>query len=162
MSKKVLGYSLHSLFVLFPMGLLIASFIFDLLSLLTQEPQWNTFSMWAMGSGIVWAFLSALLGLVEWLAIPANSQARSVGLWHGIGSIIVVLFFVSSFVLRRESPGTLDAMPFILSCIGVSLALTTAWLGGELVERLPKKSLELRPAPAVEKPRIRRKADQFR
>ena len=48
---------------------------------------------------------------------------------------MVGLFLVSWF-LRRPNPDHPSTTAFVLSCVGIGLALITGWLGGELVERL--------------------------
>ena len=49
---------------------------------------------------------------------------------------MVVLLFAVGWLLRLHAPRNPGPLPFILSLLGVGLALVTSWLGGELVERL--------------------------
>jgi uncharacterized membrane protein len=55
---------------------------------------------------------------------------------HGLVNLGVVVLFIASWLLRRDSPGVPPAAAFALSFIGVAGALLGGWLGGELVERL--------------------------
>ena len=56
---------------------------------------------------------------------------------HGGGNLIVVVLFAASWLLRLGRADYLpDVLPFVLEVAGVALALVTAWLGGELVDRL--------------------------
>src|SRR5205814_9857468 len=67
----------------------------------------------------------------------AGSRAKSVGLLHGGGNVVVVALFAVSWLLRLGAAGYLpDTLAFILSLAGVLLATVTGWLGGELVDRL--------------------------
>jgi hypothetical protein len=50
--------------------------------------------------------------------------------------VIVLVLFAASWLLRRDLPERPDALVFVLSFGGAGLALLTAWLGGELVDRL--------------------------
>jgi uncharacterized membrane protein len=77
-----------------------------------------------------------LFGLIDWLAIPARTRAKRIGLWHGAGNVVVVALFVVSWLLRLPTPRNPGPLAFIFSLVGVGLALVTSWLGGELVERL--------------------------
>jgi uncharacterized membrane protein len=77
-----------------------------------------------------------VFGLVDWLAIPRRTRARSIGAIHGIGNVIVTGLFLLSWLLRRGDPLHPGTGPVVLSLIGVLLALVTGWLGGELVDRL--------------------------
>jgi uncharacterized membrane protein len=133
---KLAGHAIHPMLIAFPLGLLATAVIFDLIYLFTGNAELVTFSYWAIAAGIVGGLLAALFGLIDWLAIPAGTRAKGVGLWHGGGNVVVVLLFVVSWLLRLPAPRTPGPLPFILSLVGVVLALVTSWLGGELVERL--------------------------
>jgi hypothetical protein len=37
--------------------------------------------------------LAAVFGLIDWTGIPSESRARNVGIWHGLGNVVVVLLF---------------------------------------------------------------------
>src|SRR5262249_47754242 len=74
-------------------------------------------------------------GAVDWSYIPAGTRAKRVGAVHGIGNIAVVLMFMGSWYLRSAFV-TPPTRAFVLSFMGVGLALVTGWLGGELVTRL--------------------------
>ena len=50
--------------------------------------------------------------------------------------MFVMILFVASWLLRRNSPDVPSTAAFALSFIGVAAALLGGWLGGELVERL--------------------------
>jgi uncharacterized membrane protein len=94
-------------------------------------------SFWLISAGIIGGLLAALFGLVDWLSIPNGTRAKSVGLTHGIGNVIVTGLFAISWYLRLN---TIDYVPATLALLfsfaGVILALFTGWLGGEMVYRL--------------------------
>ena len=48
----------------------------------------------------------------------------------------MLLLFIASWYLRRDLPEQPEPIAFVLSFAGAGLALLTAWLGGELVDRL--------------------------
>jgi uncharacterized membrane protein len=134
---KLLGHPIHPMLIVYPLGLLSAAVIFDLLYLVTGNEQLATFSFWAIAAGLVGGLAAALFGLIDWLAIPRGTRAKRIGLYHGLGNLVVVGLFVLSFVTRRDDPTYLpDTTPLLLGLLGVALALVTAWLGGELVYRL--------------------------
>jgi uncharacterized membrane protein len=133
---KLFGHAIHPVLIVFPLGLLATSFIFDIIHLLTGNGFWSDLAFWLIAAGVIGGLLAALFGLIDWLAIPANTRAKGVGLWHGGGNVVVVLLFVVSWLLRLPAPRNPGPLPFILSLLGVGLALVTSWLGGELVERL--------------------------
>jgi uncharacterized membrane protein len=80
--------------------------------------------------------LAAPFGLIDWMGIPSGTRAKRVGAAHGLGNVVVLLLFVGSVLLRREEAAAPPTAAYVCSFAGVLLALVTAWLGGELVDRL--------------------------
>ena len=133
---KIAGHPVHPMLIVFPLGLLATSFFFDLIRMATGNPSLGIASFWMIAAGIVGGLAAAVFGLVDWLAIPRNTRARSVGALHGVGNVVVTALFAASWLLRRPDPGHPGAGPIVLSLVAVLLALVTGWLGGELVGRL--------------------------
>ena len=134
---KAFGHPIHQMLVVFPLGLLATAVIFDLITLGAGAPQWSRAAFYMIGAGIIGGLTAAIFGLIDWLAIPSDTRAKSVGAWHGLGNVVVVLLFAGSFMLRWNMPeGLPDTAALTFSFIGVLVALVTGWLGGELVNRL--------------------------
>jgi len=133
---RLLGHPIHQMLIVFPLGLLATSLFFDIAHLSSGNPQWAMISYWLIAVGIITALLAAVFGLVDWLAIPAGTRAKRIGLLHGGGNVLVVLLFVGSWLLRQDDPGHPESAALFLSVAAVLLALVTGWLGGELVDRL--------------------------
>jgi hypothetical protein len=53
-----------------------------------------------------------------------------------VGNVIVVALFILSWVLRKGAPEVPPTGAIVAALSGVVLALVTAWMGGELVDRL--------------------------
>jgi uncharacterized membrane protein len=133
---KLFGHPLHQMLIVFPLGLLGGSILFDILYLSTRGEQWGPIAFWMIAVGIVTGLVAAVFGLIDWLGIPANTRAKRIGALHGVGNVIVVGLFIVSWLLRRPEPETPATLAIVLSFVGVALALVTGWLGGELVDRL--------------------------
>lgn len=134
---KLLGHPVHPMLIVYPLALLSAAVIFDVLYVVTGNGDLATFSFWALAAGLVGGAAAAVFGLIDWLAIPRGTRAKRLGALHGIGNAIVVALFTLSFLLRVDAATYLpDALPLVLGLLGAGLALATAWLGGELVYRL--------------------------
>jgi len=134
---KLFGHPIHPMLIVFPLGLLVTSLIFDIIYLITKNSSFGPVSFWMIAAGVVGGLVAALFGLLDWLNIPAGTRAKSVGLWHGLGNVVVVAFFAISWFLRRNNPANVpDTTALIFSLVGVGLGTVTAWLGGELVDRL--------------------------
>ena len=123
--------------VVFPLGLLATAVIFDLLYLIFDNRLLPTASYYMIAAGVLGGLLAAIFGFIDWLALPNASRAKNIGLWHGIGNVVIVLLFSGSWLLRRDNVDFVpDSPALMLSFAGAALALVTAWIGGELVYRL--------------------------
>lgn len=134
---KLLGHPLHPMLVVYPLGLFSTAVILDLIFKGNHNPALSIASYWMITAGLVGGLLAAVVGFIEWMAVPGNSRAKSIGLYHGLGNLAITLLFAISWWLRT---GSQDHVPgtgaFLLSLLGFGLALVTGWLGGELVYRL--------------------------
>lgn len=123
--------------VVFPLGLLTISVVCDLVGFASVAPgRWHDMAYWMIGFGIIGALAAGVFGLVDWVAIPQGTRAKAVGAWHGIGNVVVVLLFVASWAMRYRLSTAPPMGAYVLSFVGIGLALVTGWLGGELVDRL--------------------------
>jgi uncharacterized membrane protein len=133
---KFLGHPVHQMLIVFPLGLLATAVIFDLIYFAGGSATMAVVAYWMISAGIVGGLVAAPFGWIDWFAIPRGTRAKSVGLWHGGGNVLVLLLFVASWLLRRDVPERPEALAFVLSFGAAGLALITGWLGGELVDRL--------------------------
>jgi len=133
---KLFGHPIHQMLIAFPLGLLGMAIIFDIIAIATRTQYWAEIAFWMMASGLIMALIAAPFGFVDWLAIPSGTRAKTIGALHGGGNLLVIILFGCSWLLRREAPGTPDAVARVLSFTGVVLAVGTGWLGAEMVDRL--------------------------
>jgi uncharacterized membrane protein len=137
---KALGHPIHQMLIPFPFGLLATAVIFDVVYLVWGNPAMATVAYWMIVAGIVGGLAAAPFGLIDYLAIPRGTRARSVGLVHGLGNVVVLLLFAASWWLRYGTPDAAashspSTLALALSFAGFALAGLTGWLGGELVDR---------------------------
>lgn len=133
---KLFGHPVHPMLVVFPLGLLTAGVLFDIIYLLGASATMAEVSFWMITVGIVGGLLAAPFGTIDWMAIPKGTRAKSIGALHGAGNVVVVVLFIISWFMRVGSPADPGAWAYVLSFVGIGLALFTGWLGGELVDRL--------------------------
>ena len=133
---KFAGHPVHPMLIVFPLGLLSTAVIFDIIYLVSDNPQWTVVAYYMIGAGVIGGLAAAVFGWLDWIAIPAGTRARRIGLWHGVGNVIVLALFILSWVLRRETAEVPPTGAIVAALSGVVIALITAWLGGELVDRL--------------------------
>jgi uncharacterized membrane protein len=135
---KVLGHPLHQMLIVFPLGLLVTAVVFDAIYYFGgRNPRWADVSYWMIVAGLIGGLAAAVPGWIDWAAIPARTRAKAVGLWHGLGNTIGVMgFFGASWYFRKDTIGSPPDLALLLSLCGLLVGGVTAWLGGELVDRL--------------------------
>jgi uncharacterized membrane protein len=133
---KALGHAIHPMLIPFPLGLLATAVVFDIVYLSTDRAGFAVAAAYMIGAGIIGGLLAAPFGWIDWFRIPAGTRAKSIGLVHGLGNIVVVVLFAVSWLLRANNGWDPTAWALVCSFAAVVLAVVTAWMGGELVERL--------------------------
>ncbi|RZL03444.1 MAG: DUF2231 domain-containing protein [Rubrivivax sp.] len=133
---KFLGHPIHQMLIVFPLGLLGASVLFDLAYRLLHVPVLAEVAYWTMAGGLIGGVAAAPFGLIDWMAIPQGTRAKAIGALHGGANVLVLLLFLGSWVLRQEAEDHASTAATALSIGGLALSMVSAWLGGELVSRL--------------------------
>jgi uncharacterized membrane protein len=134
---RVLGHPVHQMLVVFPLGLLATAVVFDAIHVFGGSATFGQVGYWNITAGLVGGVLAAVFGLVDWLTIPSGTRAKRVGLLHGVGNAVVVVAFFVSWLVRTGGASHVPTVPlFVLEVVAALVASGTAWLGGELVDRL--------------------------
>jgi uncharacterized membrane protein len=134
---KLLGHPIHPMLVVLPLGLFIGAVVFDGLSLWRGSAALAQVGFWNIAGGIVGGLLAAVFGLVDWLAIPAGTRAKRIGLLHAASNVAAIACFAAVWWLRYTAATTvLTTGVFAFEIVAVLLGATGGWLGGELVDRL--------------------------
>jgi uncharacterized membrane protein len=133
---KLAGHPVHPMLIVFPLGLLATALVFDIIYLLSDHAQWTLVAYYMIGAGIIGGLAAAVPGWLDWFAIPRGTRAKRIGLWHGMGNVVVLTLFIVSWVLRRNNPELPPTGAIVAAFAAVVIALVTAWLGGEMVDRL--------------------------
>jgi uncharacterized membrane protein len=134
---RFLGHPVHPMLVVMPLGLFIAAVVLDGLYYWRGDALFATISYYNIAGGILGGLLAAVFGLMDWLAIPAGTRAKRIGMFHGAINVTMVMLFAAVWMARTALP---DFAPttFVLGveAAAIVLALVAGWLGGELVDRL--------------------------
>jgi uncharacterized membrane protein len=133
---KLAGHPVHPMLIAFPLGLLSTAVVFDIIYLITGNVRWTEMAYYLIGAGVIGGIAAAVPGWVDWAAIPGGTRAKRVGLVHGVGNVIVLALFVLSWLLRRPDPAAPPTGAIVGALAGLVIVAGTAWLGGELVDRL--------------------------
>jgi uncharacterized membrane protein len=133
---KLLGHPVHQMLIVFPLGLLATAVIVDIVYFIGDALIFAEVSYYLVIAGLIGGAIAAPFGFIDWLAVPRNTRAKRIGALHGIGNVVVMLLFLASALLRAQLPAEPPTTAYVCSFGGAALALVTAWLGGELVNRL--------------------------
>jgi uncharacterized membrane protein len=134
---RALGHPMHPMLIVFPLGLWTAAVIFDLVYVLNGNETFSQVGFWNITAGLVGALVAAVTGLVDWLAIPGGTRAKSVGLLHGALNAGVVVLFLIAWLIRLDTAGHQPgALGFVIEVVAIAVGTGAAWFGGELVGRL--------------------------
>ncbi len=131
---KIMGHPLHPILLPFPLGLLITSVVFDVLYLFIGNGKWAGISFWMIAAGVIGGLVAAVFGLIDWLAIPSGTRAKSA---CGTAPSTWSSSFVVTWLLRArraERAGDLSRRSVVL---GRGLASLGGWT-------LPAHSLDIR------------------
>ncbi|HKP37311.1 MAG TPA: DUF2231 domain-containing protein [Pyrinomonadaceae bacterium] len=133
------GHPIHPALIPFPIGLLVFSFIADLIYLWRGNPIWKDYvAFYTLLAGTIGGAAAAIPGLIDWASLT-DPAAVKVANWHARMMVITLLIFGGSFFLRTTIGSGLTTgvplLPIILSAVGVLGLSIGGYLGGELVFR---------------------------
>ena len=134
---KFLGHSLHQIMIVFPLGLLVTSVLFDVIGALSGKAEMYRVAYRMITVGVVSGLFAAVTGWIDWAAIPTGTRAKVVGLSHGLANTVMLSAFGLSWWIRYSTnPANPSVLAVVLSFLAFGVGLFAAWLGGELVNRL--------------------------
>jgi uncharacterized membrane protein len=90
---KILGHPIHQMLIPLPLGLLAMGLVFDVIHLISDQEQLARAAYYMIAAGILTGLLAAVFGLIDWLAIPRDTRAWQIGLYHMIANVTVLALF---------------------------------------------------------------------
>ncbi len=123
-----LGHPLHPVFTDVPLGAWTTALALDAAA--QGDSGMRRSATFAMGVGLAGAVGAAVTGLTDWS--ETDGQSRRAGLIHGLLNVTATTLFATAFALRRK-----DSHDGGRTCawLGYTIALSAAYLGGDLVYR---------------------------
>src|SRR5262245_28043335 len=94
---KLFGHPIHPMLVVLPLGLFIGAVVFDGIYLWRGSPTLATVGYSNIAGGIVGGVLAAVFGFIDWLAIPAGTRAKAIGIWHALANVLAIVAFAVVF-----------------------------------------------------------------
>lgn len=128
------GHPFHPIMVTVPIGVWVASVIFDLISKGSDRPEvFAEGSFWLLVIGIVAAVVAALFGVMDLMTIPSKTKASTTALAHmALNTVVLVLFAISALIRQSEGRESVSNVALGLSIAGLLVLGASGWLGGKL------------------------------
>src|SRR5262249_16138568 len=126
---KLFGHAVQPILGVFPLGLFATAVIFDGIGWAMGNGRLLEASFRIIAAGIIGGLIAALFGLIDFQAIPWNTRAKRIGIWHGLGNVGGILLFGGSWLMRLASPSNPGTLAGMLSLGGALLMLLTGWWG---------------------------------
>jgi uncharacterized membrane protein/nitrite reductase/ring-hydroxylating ferredoxin subunit len=130
------SHPLYPMLIAFPIGLLVTSLAFDLLSRWRNLPSLSAAGWYCVIAGLIGGAIAAIPGLIDLFSIvPEKSSARSRGYQHGVLNGLAIVAFICVAAYRGGPSAKPDNTSLILSAVGVGILGVSGWLGATLVYR---------------------------
>lgn len=135
---KIAGHPVHPMLVAYPVAFYTATLVCYLVYSGNANPFWFKVAVLANAAGVVMAALAALPGLIDWIAIPADSRAKKTGLSHLVCNVLALACFAVALLTEYKkwdnaTPSLGAAIP--LAATGFLLTLAAGFLGWTLVQK---------------------------
>jgi uncharacterized membrane protein len=131
----IAGHPIHPMLVPFPVALLPAALVTDLVFVGTGDLFWARASLWLIVGGIATGALAAVFGLIDFSAVPRVREHKA-GWIHAIGNVIAMALSVVNVLLRWDAPAdAIMPLGLALSAVVGLILVVTGWYGGELSYR---------------------------
>ena len=135
----IAGHPIHPALVALPIGLLSWALIANIIYAFTDHDLTRyDIAQYSSIAGIIAGLAAAVPGIVDYVTIGKDSDARDMGIMHGVLNVTVLVLFAVAFGLmldRNADGGGMLTVVIILQALAVGLLAISGWIGGEMVFR---------------------------
>jgi uncharacterized membrane protein len=129
---SIAKHPIHPMVIVFPIGLLVFSFLCDLVFAFGSHARlWSMLSFYTMAGGIIGGFLAAVPGLIDFISIQ-DRETKRIGWIHMLSNVSGLVFFILAWTVHYRNAST-TRTSVILSFLGLLALGVGGWMGGELV-----------------------------
>ncbi|MFJ4046343.1 DUF2231 domain-containing protein [Microbacterium sp. NPDC089987] len=131
------GHPFHPILITLPIGSWVASLVFDIIALVSDDPEPYARAAWILiVIGLVGAVLAALFGFMDYLQLARGTTARKTATIHMVLNLGVTALFAISLVVRLTGDeDDVSIAGFVLSIVGLAALGLSGYLGGKLAYR---------------------------
>ena len=102
---RAAGHAMHPVLMVFPLGLLSTSVVFDVIYFVTDDGRYASAAFLMIAAGILGGLVAGAAGFLDWLKIPRGTRAKRIGAIHGIGNEVMLGIFAVSWLIRLSRDG---------------------------------------------------------
>jgi uncharacterized membrane protein len=130
------GHPLHPAMVAVPIGAWVASFVFDLGSRFVDDGTYLVRgSRWLIALGVLGALAAAVLGFLDFLAIPPRTPAFRTAVVHLSLNLTITVAYAVNFLIRDAAASQVGWRLLVLSLVSLAALAVSGYLGGKLAYR---------------------------
>lgn len=127
------GHALHPQLINAPAALLPFSFVMDLMHRGTAKPGYAEAAYYSMMGGYAGGLAAAAAGAGDYFAIPPGSHTKRIANLHASLNLGLLGLYSVNLLLRRGRKTPTGTTPMLLSALGTTGLLISAWYGGHMV-----------------------------
>ena len=134
---KILGHPIHPMLIAYPVALYTATLICYIVYNSNHDVFWFKVAYVANLAGIIMAAIAALPGFIDWLGIPANTEAKKTGVFHMICNVVALILYAACYFMQKDKwndPNPVVGSAIVLSALGFIITLVAGFLGWALVQ----------------------------
>lgn len=130
MDAVIAGHPIHPSLIPIPIGVLPASYVLDILAMMTDSDALADAAYYNMLIGCAGAVPAAITGYMDYQKMGEKDPAHETAMTHGLANAgIMILYGINLWVRRNNRRSRLG---FILSTIGTLALGFSGYLGGEI------------------------------
>ena len=133
------GHPFHPMLVTVPIGAWVASFVFDVASLIVSKPGFLAQGAeWLIAIGVLGALAAAMVGFLDMFTIPTGTPAFRTALLHMSLNLAITVAYGINFAWRfgaSDNGDAVGAWQLALSAISLATLGGSGYLGGKLAYR---------------------------
>lgn len=129
----IAGHPIHAMSVHFPIALVPATLLADILLWWTGDPFWARAGLWLCGGAFWFGVLASAVGTAE-LLLVRGIRKRTASWSHGVAALTLLAIIGLNWGVRLDG-GDAAVLPFglFLSLLGSLFVGLAGWHGGKLV-----------------------------
>jgi uncharacterized membrane protein len=134
---RLFGHPVHPMLVPFPVAFYTATMVCSIVYASNGDTFWFRVAFIANCAALVMAAVAILPGLIDWMAIPELTDAKTTGLKHMVANVFTLGFFTANAAVnftKLDDPHPPVQSSIMLTSFGFLVMLYAGFKGWRLVQ----------------------------